>query len=91
MRLVRADAGYRLDPTRKLGGRGTWVCPKCAADPNERRLRQAFGGQAQEVRALLQVAASAPPPGAATALQEPASAHTPATAQGAAGNPASEA
>ncbi len=75
LRLVRQDDGYRLDPGRRLGGRGTWICADCAAEPNEKRLRQAFKGHAQQVRGLL---AALPP-------------HTPRTAPGTAGNPASEA
>lgn len=76
IRLVQFDDGYRSDPARKLGGRGTWVCRSCAADPNEKRLRQAFAGQAHAVRALLAGAVSTP---------------TSPAAQGVAGNPASEA
>ncbi|MBW7916626.1 MAG: DUF448 domain-containing protein [Trueperaceae bacterium] len=91
LRLVRIDEGYRLDPARRLGGRGTWVCAGCATEPNDKRLRQAFAGQAQEVRALLHAAVSALPQAAASALPEPASAHASPAAQGAAGNPASEA
>ncbi len=75
LRLVQQGDGYRLDIGRRLGGRGTWICAQCAADPNEKRLRQAFKGQAQHVRGLL---AAAP-------------LHTPRTAPGTAGNPASEA
>lgn len=62
LRLVQDEGGaYRLDPNRKLGGRGTWVCPACAAEPNEKKLRQAFRGQAQDVRALLTDALTARP------------------------------
>jgi len=75
VRLVQQPDGYRLDLARKLGGRGTWLCASCAANPNEKRLRQAFKGHAQEVRALLDAAL----------------AHASPAAQGAAGNPASEA
>lgn len=53
IRLVQDEGAYRLDLARRLGGRGTWVCRACAAEPNEKKLRQAFRGQAQQVRALL--------------------------------------
>lgn len=58
IRLVWASDGYRLDLARRLGGRGIWVCPVCAADPDERRLRRAFKGHAPQVRLLLQQAAA---------------------------------
>lgn len=75
LRLTQGDDGYRLDLARRSGGRGTWVCSGCATNPDEKRLRQAFKGQAQAVRALLAAAHS----------------HSSPAAQGAAGNPASEA
>ncbi len=53
IRLVRTPDVVRLDLARELGGRGTWVCHVCAADPNEKRLRQVFRNQAPQVRALL--------------------------------------
>ncbi len=54
VRLVRDGEGrYELDLAGRAGGRGTWVCRGCAADPAEKRLRQAFRGHAPRVRALL--------------------------------------
>ncbi|MEJ2292911.1 MAG: DUF448 domain-containing protein [Deinococcales bacterium] len=57
IRLIRSgDGRYELDVTGRAGGRGTWVCRGCADDPAEKRLKQAFRGQAAHVRALLAVA-----------------------------------
>lgn len=53
IRLVRDADDVRLDLSRKLGGRGTWVCYACASEPNEKKLRQVFRNQAPQVRALL--------------------------------------
>lgn len=54
LRLRRADDGsFRLDAGRGATGRGTYVCQACAADPQEKRLRQAFRSQAAQVSALL--------------------------------------
>ncbi len=54
VRLVQQEGGaVRLDLTRRLGGRGTWVCRGCAAGTNEKRLRSVFKGNAQEVARLL--------------------------------------
>ncbi|HKI56405.1 MAG TPA: YlxR family protein [Trueperaceae bacterium] len=62
IRLVRgADGGFELDPAGRAGGRGTWVCRSCAEEPTEKRLRQAFRGQAERVRELLAHARSGRP------------------------------
>ena len=61
-RLVREGDAVSLDLTRKLGGRGTWVCHDCAASSNDKRLRQAFKGHAQQVALLLSQALAAQPP-----------------------------
>jgi len=61
IRLAQDDDTFRLDLARRLGGRGTWVCLACAAEPNEKKLRQAFRGQTQQVRALLVDALAARP------------------------------
>ncbi len=54
LRLVRdADGSFKLDPGSVAGGRGAYVCRTCAAEPNEKRLRQAFRSQAAQVSALL--------------------------------------
>jgi len=54
VRLVRdAEGRFALDPTSRAGGRGTWVCRRCAGDPADKRLKQAFRGQAAHVRTLL--------------------------------------
>lgn len=54
IRLVRdKDGRYELDATGHAGGRGTWVCRGCAGDLAEKRLKQAFRGQATHVRSLL--------------------------------------
>jgi predicted RNA-binding protein YlxR (DUF448 family) len=54
LRLVRdTDGRFELDLAGRAGGRGTWVCRSCALDPTEKRLRQAFRGQAERVRVLL--------------------------------------
>lgn len=61
-RFVRdEDGAVRLDLTRRLGGRGTWVCRSCAASGNEKRSRQVFKGQAQQVAQLLSQALAAKP------------------------------
>lgn len=60
-RLVREGDAVSLDLARKLGGRGTWVCRSCAAASNEKRLRHAFRGQAQQVAQLLSQALAARP------------------------------
>ena len=57
-----ADGDYLYDQRRRLGGRGTWVCRSCAASSNEKRLRQVFKGQAQQVAQLLSHALAAQPP-----------------------------
>lgn len=61
-RLVRGEGAVSLDLTRRLGGRGTWVCHSCAAEANEKRLRQAFKGHAQQVAQLLSQALAERPP-----------------------------
>ncbi len=71
LRLVKDVAGYRLDLTRRLGGRGTWICAACAASSNEKRLRNAFKGSAQQVRELLDAALAHVPPTAAGAAGIP--------------------
>lgn len=54
IRLARDEQGrFALDLANRAGGRGTWVCRACAAEGNEKRLRQAFRAAAPEVRALL--------------------------------------
>lgn len=53
IRLVQSGDAVRLDLTRKLGGRGTWVCRDCAVKANDKRLRAAFKGQAPQVAQLL--------------------------------------
>lgn len=58
VRLAGEGGALRLDLTRRLGGRGTWVCLECAAGTNEKRLRAAFKGNAQEVARLLSQALS---------------------------------
>jgi predicted RNA-binding protein YlxR (DUF448 family) len=60
-RLVREGDAVSLDLTRRLGGRGTWVCRACAATVDEKRLRQAFKGQAPQVAQLLSHALAAKP------------------------------
>lgn len=61
VRLVRdVDGRFALDPTGRSGGRGTWVCRHCAGDPADKRLKQAFRGQAADVRTLLAAIAEAP-------------------------------
>ena len=61
VRLVRDVEGrFELDPTGRAGGRGTWVCRRCAHDPAEKRLKQAFRGQSAHVRTLLAPAEEAP-------------------------------
>jgi predicted RNA-binding protein YlxR (DUF448 family) len=61
VRLVRDTEGrFALDTTARAGGRGTWVCRRCAGDPAEKRLKQAFRGQAAHVRTLLAAVAEAP-------------------------------
>lgn len=60
-RLVQEGDAVSLDLTRRLGGRGTWVCRDCAAASNEKRLRQAFRGRAQQVAQLLSQALAARP------------------------------
>lgn len=60
-RLVRERDAVSLDLARRLGGRGMWVCRSCAASGNEKRLRQAFKGQAPQVAQLLSQALAAKP------------------------------
>lgn len=71
LRLVKGEAGFRLDLKRRLGGRGTWICSECAASSNEKRLRHAFRGSAQQVRELLDAALAHVPPTAAGAAGIP--------------------
>lgn len=48
--MQRNPAGaWHLDPGRKAGGRGAWLCPRCAREAKERDLRRAFRGQAATV------------------------------------------
>ncbi|HKI58960.1 MAG TPA: YlxR family protein [Trueperaceae bacterium] len=62
IRLVRSgEGGFELDPAGRAGGRGTWVCRSCAQDPTEKRLRQAFRGQAARVGELLTLAVGVTP------------------------------
>ncbi|MFA5551557.1 MAG: YlxR family protein [Trueperaceae bacterium] len=78
-RLVREGDAVELDLTRKLGGRGTWVCRNCAAAVTEKRLRQAFKGQAPQVAQLLSQALAATPQaghGGATPTATAAATHT---------------
>ena len=57
IRLARGEEGrYELDLSGRAGGRGTWVCRSCAGDLAEKRLKQAFRGQATHVRSLLAAA-----------------------------------
>ena len=61
VRLVRdVDGRFALDPAGRAGGRGTWVCRHCAGDPADKRLKQAFRGQAAHVRTLLAAVSEAP-------------------------------
>jgi len=57
VRLIHDDTGWRPDPERAFGGRGTWVCHACIAAAAERDTRRAFGRafrqHADEVVALL--------------------------------------
>ena len=54
LRLVKGEDGrFELDANARAGGRGTWVCRECASSPTEKRLKQAFRGQASHVRQLL--------------------------------------
>jgi uncharacterized protein len=60
IRLVRDEAGWRLDLSQRAGGRGTSLCPACAlaaldgSDPDRRRgFRRAFRQEAAAVSALL--------------------------------------
>lgn len=63
LRFTRDGDVVRLDLARRLGGRGTWVCRDCASGDDEKRLRQAFKGQAQQVMELLAEALAAHPHG----------------------------
>jgi predicted RNA-binding protein YlxR (DUF448 family) len=57
VRLVQGDAGWRVDPEGRAGGRGTWVCHTCIAAAGDRATRKAFARafrqQTDEVVALL--------------------------------------
>lgn len=58
--MVRdSDGHFQLDPAGRAGGRGTWVCRPCAEEPTDKRLRQAFRGQAARVGELLALAVDA--------------------------------
>lgn len=76
LRFVLVDDAYRFDATRRLGGRGTWVCRPCVARevaaPNDKRLRSALRGRALNMREVLEEALAAGPrrPSAITARQD---------------------
>lgn len=70
IRLVREESGYALDLSRKLGGRGAWLCRDCAASlaaddasnkAAEKQARRAFGVQVTEMRDLLRRVLAADP------------------------------
>lgn len=42
IRFAHVASGYELDATRKLGGRGSWVCTSCATEASEKRFKRAF-------------------------------------------------
>ena len=58
VRLVADESGWRLDPTGRAGGRGTWVCHTCIATSDDRVTRRAFARafrqRTDEVVALLE-------------------------------------
>ncbi len=65
-RLAVVDGVYRLDPSRRLGGRGAWLCRDCAAslvagNEKEKQVRRTFGAQADAVRGQLEAALAAGP------------------------------
>ena len=57
LRMVRSEAGWRLDVSGRAGGRGTWVCHQCVERlderPTTRALGRAFRQDAAQVSALL--------------------------------------
>lgn len=50
IRFRREDgAGWRLDPDGRGGGRGAWICHRCATEADPRRLRRFFRAQTDEI------------------------------------------
>ena len=49
-----ADGAWRLDPTGTAGGRGAWLCARCAQEATEKDLKRAFRASAAEVAAALE-------------------------------------
>jgi len=54
LRLAQDEAGgWRLDPARRAGGRGSWVCRDTPACWTPKRLGRSFRGQTETVCTLL--------------------------------------
>lgn len=60
LRLARTPDGLRLDPQRRLGGRGAYVCPDRAECRDPRRLRRFARAEADALAALLSTVSAAP-------------------------------
>jgi predicted RNA-binding protein YlxR (DUF448 family) len=53
LRIVRRDGGIRLDPLRRLEGRGAYVCPDRSECREAKRLKRFARGEAEALAASL--------------------------------------